>query len=175
MGRYGIRLNAIAPGTILTEGMVARLRPGEADTGAEMAKRNPMGRTGTAQDIGDIAAFLLRPDLDQRRDDRARWRSMADERRRLPGLSRWGDAEWAEARERIRARNEADKAQRDSFVDQATGIIRLSSRGIGRLIPENGLRIVANAAISRSLAWEKRPGNRDGCRDADQHRGYSVR
>jgi NAD(P)-dependent dehydrogenase (short-subunit alcohol dehydrogenase family) len=60
-GRYGIRLNAIAPGTIPTEGMLARLRPGAADPAAEAAQRNPMRRLGTAQDIGDMAAFLLSP------------------------------------------------------------------------------------------------------------------
>jgi NAD(P)-dependent dehydrogenase (short-subunit alcohol dehydrogenase family) len=111
-GRYGIRLNAIAPGTIPTEGMVARLRPGEADTGAEMAKRNPMGRTGTAQDIGDMAAFLLSPIWINGETivlDGGQWLTSGGG---FQDYLAWGDAEWAEARERIRARNEADKAQR---------------------------------------------------------------
>src|SRR4029079_17341515 len=41
-GRYGIRLNAIAPGPFPTEGATARLRPG-SDFG-ESSKDNPMRR-----------------------------------------------------------------------------------------------------------------------------------
>jgi NAD(P)-dependent dehydrogenase (short-subunit alcohol dehydrogenase family) len=111
-GRYGIRLNAIAPGTIPTEGMLARLRPGEAAPGAEQAKRNPMGRIGTAQDIGDMAAFLLSPiwiNGETIALDGGQWLTSGGG---YQDYLAWGDAEWAEARERIRARNEADKAQR---------------------------------------------------------------
>ena len=39
-GRYGIRLNAIAPGEIPTEGMSKRLSPG-ADPGAAHARKKP--------------------------------------------------------------------------------------------------------------------------------------
>ncbi len=41
-GRYGIRLNAIAPGEFPTEGMNARLSPGQKTIGREAL--NPMGR-----------------------------------------------------------------------------------------------------------------------------------
>ena len=44
-GRYGIRLNAIAPGEIPTEGMSKRLMPG-MEPGAAAAARNPLGRVG---------------------------------------------------------------------------------------------------------------------------------
>jgi hypothetical protein len=111
-GRYGIRLNAIAPGTIPTEGMYARLRPGDDDPTAKAASGNPMGRVGTAADIGNLAAFLLAPGLGERRDDRARRRRLDEGRRRLQRPFAWGDAEWQDARDRIRARNEADRAQR---------------------------------------------------------------
>ena len=60
-GHYGIRLNSIAPGTIPTEGMYARLRPGDNDPTAKAAAANPMGRVGTPEDIGNLAAFLLAP------------------------------------------------------------------------------------------------------------------
>jgi NAD(P)-dependent dehydrogenase (short-subunit alcohol dehydrogenase family) len=111
-GRYGIRLNAIAPGTIPTDGMLARLRPGVADPLAEQAQRNPMGRVGTADDISTLAAFLLAPiwiNGETIALDGGQW---------LTGGSgfqeylSWGDAEWTAARERIRASNEADKAKR---------------------------------------------------------------
>ncbi|HTR17528.1 MAG TPA: SDR family oxidoreductase [Acetobacteraceae bacterium] len=111
-GRYGIRLNAVAPGTIPTEGMFARLRPGEADPGAEQAKRNPMGRIGTAQDIGDMAAFLLSPiwiNGETIALDGGQWLMSGGG---FQDYLTWGDARWAEARERIRTRNETDKAQR---------------------------------------------------------------
>jgi NAD(P)-dependent dehydrogenase (short-subunit alcohol dehydrogenase family) len=111
-GRYGIRLNAIAPGTIPTEGMFARLRPGEADPAAEQAKRNPMGRIGTAEDIGDMAAFLLSPiwiNGETIALDGGQWLTSGGG---FQDYFAWSDAELAEARERIRARNEADKAQR---------------------------------------------------------------
>lgn len=111
-GRYGIRLNAIAPGTIPTEGMFARLRPGENDPGARQAANNPMGRIGTAQDIGDLAAFLLSPiwiNGETIALDGGQWLTGGGG---FKDYMAWGDAEWEAARERIRARNQADKAQR---------------------------------------------------------------
>ena len=111
-GRYGIRLNAIAPGTIPTEGMFARLRPGENDPGARQAKANPMGRIGNAQDIGDMAAFLLSPiwvNGETIALDGGQWLTGGGG---FKDYMEWGDAEWDAARDRIRARNQADKAQR---------------------------------------------------------------
>ena len=56
-GRYGIRLNAIAPGEIPTEGMSKRLMPG-AEPGASAA-RNPMGRVGRMEELQNLATFLM--------------------------------------------------------------------------------------------------------------------
>src|ERR1700719_2585490 len=42
-GRYGIRLNTIAPGEIPTEGMSKRIKPGD-EAGARTIAVNPMGR-----------------------------------------------------------------------------------------------------------------------------------
>ncbi len=111
-GRYGIRLNAIAPGTIPTEGMFARLRPGENDPGARQAASNPMGRIGTPQDIGDLAAFLLSPvwiNGETIALDGGSWLTGGGG---FKDYMEWGDAEWDAARERIRARNQADKQDR---------------------------------------------------------------
>ncbi|MBR0644189.1 SDR family oxidoreductase [Plastoroseomonas hellenica] len=111
-GRHGIRLNAIAPGTIPTEGMFARLRPGEADPAERQAAVNPMGRIGTPQDIGDIAAFLLSPiwiNGETIALDGGQWLTGGGD---FKDYLAWGDAEWAEAKARITARNQADKAQR---------------------------------------------------------------
>ncbi len=58
-GKYGVRVNSIAPGPIKdTEGM-RRLAPGE--TAAKMAPTVPLGRFGTVDEIGQLAVFLASP------------------------------------------------------------------------------------------------------------------
>lgn len=114
-GRHGIRLNAIAPGLIPTEGMLARIRPGAEDPVGKAARVNPMRRAGTPEDIGSLAAFLL--------SDAAGWISgqtialdgggwLANGAGTYNEYAAWGDAEWAEARANIKARNAQDKAER---------------------------------------------------------------
>ena len=57
-GGRGIRMNAIAPGPIPTEGAFSRLMP--VKSLEELAKkRNPLGRFGTHEELADLAAFLL--------------------------------------------------------------------------------------------------------------------
>jgi len=112
-GRYGIRLNAIAPGIFPTEGAGRRLAPGR-DSGRDAASVNPMGRAGKMQELQNLAVFL-----------------MADGAEFLTGqtiaidggaclvnggsfneLFKWTDADWEKARAAIKAQNEKDKAQR---------------------------------------------------------------
>ena len=57
-GRYGIRLNAIAPGVFPTEGAGKRL-PG--DGRARAPQRNPMGRHGRMAELQNLATFLQSP------------------------------------------------------------------------------------------------------------------
>jgi NAD(P)-dependent dehydrogenase (short-subunit alcohol dehydrogenase family) len=112
-GRYGIRLNAIAPGVFPTEGAGKRLRPGE-DPGARAKKINPMGRHGRMEELQNIATFLLA--------DGCEWLSgetiAVDGAEHLAtqggfyDLRAWGDEEWRAARESIRATNEKDRAAR---------------------------------------------------------------
>ncbi|MCL4150248.1 UNVERIFIED_CONTAM: hypothetical protein GTU68_017687 [Idotea baltica] len=55
---YNIRLNAISPGPIPTEGAWKRLMPG-ADFEELYKKRLPMGRFGTPDELGNLASFLM--------------------------------------------------------------------------------------------------------------------
>jgi len=56
--RHGIRLNAIAPGPIPTEGAFSRLLPTEALVEARR-RRIPARRFGTPEELADLAAFLV--------------------------------------------------------------------------------------------------------------------
>jgi NAD(P)-dependent dehydrogenase (short-subunit alcohol dehydrogenase family) len=57
-GNRGIRMNAIAPGPIPTEGAFSRLLP--RPELEDLAKqRNPLGRFGTVEEFANLAAFLV--------------------------------------------------------------------------------------------------------------------
>jgi NAD(P)-dependent dehydrogenase (short-subunit alcohol dehydrogenase family) len=59
-GKYGIRLNAIAPGAFPTEGAWSRLRPPElSGEGQLTAQKVPLGRYGEHQELANLAAYLL--------------------------------------------------------------------------------------------------------------------
>ena len=112
-GRYGIRLNAIAPGEIPTEGMSKRLNPGE-EPGARTARRNPMGRPGRLEELQNLATFLLSGGCDWLTGETI---AMDGAQALATGgnfyeLREWGDAQWQAAREAIRAQDEKDKAAR---------------------------------------------------------------
>jgi NAD(P)-dependent dehydrogenase (short-subunit alcohol dehydrogenase family) len=112
-GRYGIRLNAIGPGEIPTEGMSKRLNPGEVP-GERSARANPMGRAGTIEELQNLATFLL--------SDGCPWINgesiMMDGAGALANggnfyeLRTWSDAQWKEARRAIEAQNKKDRDRR---------------------------------------------------------------
>ncbi len=112
--RYGIRLNAIGPGEIPTEGMSKRLNPGE-DPGARTQASNPMGRVGQKSELQNLAAFLLAP-------GQCDWLTgqsimMDGGQAAATGgnfyeMRQWSDADWLAARELIVAQDQKDKAQR---------------------------------------------------------------
>ena len=54
-GPFGIRVNCIAPETILTEGNQDRI---PAEVQASLAGAHPLKRLGTPQDVAAAAAFL---------------------------------------------------------------------------------------------------------------------
>jgi NAD(P)-dependent dehydrogenase (short-subunit alcohol dehydrogenase family) len=112
-GRYGIRLNCIAPGEIPTEGMSKRLTPTE-EPGARTAAVNPMGRCGTFSELQNLAVFLI--------SGGCNW--LNGETIALDGaqalatggnfyeLRSWTDADWQNARNAIQATNARDRQSR---------------------------------------------------------------
>lgn len=59
--KYGIRLNAVAPGPFPSKGAWQRLLPGELTEKFDLAKRNPMKRVGNMSELASLVAFLLSP------------------------------------------------------------------------------------------------------------------
>jgi NAD(P)-dependent dehydrogenase (short-subunit alcohol dehydrogenase family) len=57
-GNRGIRMNAIAPGPIPTEGAFSRLLP-RPELEKLALDRNPLGRFGTADELANLATFLV--------------------------------------------------------------------------------------------------------------------
>lgn len=64
LGRYGIRVNALAPGPIATEALLQRIRfrartgPPEAEALAALAAGTALGRLATEADVAKAALFL---------------------------------------------------------------------------------------------------------------------
>lgn len=57
--KYGIRMNAIAPGPFPTEGAWSRLIPPGLEEDFDMSKKVPVGRVGHHQELANLAAYLL--------------------------------------------------------------------------------------------------------------------
>jgi NAD(P)-dependent dehydrogenase (short-subunit alcohol dehydrogenase family) len=112
--KFGVRLNAVGPGEIPTEGMSKRLNPGE-EPGARSKAGNPMARPGMMSELQNLSTFLMAP-------GQCDWLTgqsiMMDGGNSLATggnfyeLRNWSDADWQEARERIEAQNARDKTQR---------------------------------------------------------------
>ena len=114
-GPYGIRLYAIAPGEIPTEGMSKRLNPGE-DPGARSARVNPMGRAGRMEELQNLATFLMSEGCDWLNGELI---AMDGGQALATGgnfyaLREWSDAQWQAARDSIKALNESDRARRSA-------------------------------------------------------------
>jgi glucose 1-dehydrogenase len=60
LGRHGIRVNAIAPGTIETE--MVKVRYADPDRRERALSRTPLGRLGTPDDVAGVVSFLASDD-----------------------------------------------------------------------------------------------------------------
>src|SRR6478609_3920560 len=111
-GKYGVRLNAIAPGPFPTEGASKRLRPGGSFE--DSSSTNPMRRIGDMPELQNLATFLMA--------DGCEWLTgetiAVDGAGYLAngagftGLDKLSDADWEKARAMIKAQNEKDRAGR---------------------------------------------------------------
>jgi NAD(P)-dependent dehydrogenase (short-subunit alcohol dehydrogenase family) len=113
-GRFGIRLNAIAPGPFPTEGASKRLRPGGGFQ--DSAQLNPMRRVGKMEELQNLATFLMA--------DGCEW--LSGETIAVDGagylatgsgayfteLDKLSDADWEKMRAVIKAQNDKDRAGR---------------------------------------------------------------
>ncbi|NOX87223.1 MAG: SDR family oxidoreductase [Chlorobi bacterium] len=57
--KYGIRMNAIAPGPFPTKGAWDRLLPGDLKEKFDISKKVPLKRVGEHQELANLAAYLV--------------------------------------------------------------------------------------------------------------------
>lgn len=57
--KYGIRMNAIAPGPFPTKGALTRLLPGDLAQKFDLAQKVPLKRVGNHQELANLAAYLV--------------------------------------------------------------------------------------------------------------------
>ncbi len=112
--RHGIRLNAVGPGEIPTEGMSKRLNPGE-EPGTRSKKTNPMARPGRMSELQNLSTFLMAPGVCDWPTGQSIFMDGGNAIAtggNFYELRQWSDADWQVARERIEAQNAKDKQQR---------------------------------------------------------------
>jgi NAD(P)-dependent dehydrogenase (short-subunit alcohol dehydrogenase family) len=67
LGRFGIRVNGVAPGPIATEALLSRIRtraksgPSEAEALATLESQTALGRLATVNEVASTVAFLAGP------------------------------------------------------------------------------------------------------------------
>ncbi|CAN1567284.1 FabG Dehydrogenases with different specificities (related to short-chain alcohol dehydrogenases) [Caulobacteraceae bacterium] len=113
-GPKGIRFNAIAPGPFPTEGMSARLNPGQQQNAYENMSGNPMGRVGEMAELANLAVYLLHPGSTYVNGqtiaiDGGQYNASGGNFSRL---SEWGDDQWQAVKDMIKSTNDKDRAQR---------------------------------------------------------------
>jgi NAD(P)-dependent dehydrogenase (short-subunit alcohol dehydrogenase family) len=113
--RYGIRLNALAPGPIPTDYAWEMLNPTEKSSiGATQPDQIPMGRVGTIEELAALTIFLVSDACDYLTGatiamDGAQHLAGPGT---FAGLTSLTDDDWVIAREKTRAASAASKAER---------------------------------------------------------------
>ncbi|TXL71912.1 SDR family oxidoreductase [Vineibacter terrae] len=111
-GRYGIRLNAIAPGPFPTEGAWARLNPMGDNT--RYKDRNPMGRVGRHPELANMAAFLMCDEVEYINGEVIAIDGAAGimGSGTFSGMLSQTEEDWQKIRDAIQSTNATDKAKR---------------------------------------------------------------
>ena len=111
-GKYGIKVNAIAPGPFPTKGAWERLNP-SGDDGSVMGEV-PLGRVGEMNELQNLATFLMADGCDYLTGqtiaiDGAQYLTGGGTFSNLDKLS---EDDWEQMRAMIRSSNDKDKADR---------------------------------------------------------------
>ncbi|EPZ16261.1 hypothetical protein M622_13615 [Thauera terpenica 58Eu] len=113
--RYGIRLNAVAPGPFPTDYAWQMLNPtADSSVGATQADQVPMGRFGEMSELGNLVLLLLSDGADYITGETI----TIDGGHHLAapstfaGLNSMSDEQWAQAKAAAKAASEKSKAQR---------------------------------------------------------------
>ena len=111
-GKYGIKINAIAPGPFPTKGAWERLNPGAGDDNS--MGNIPLGRVGEMNELQNLATFLMADGCDYLTGqtiaiDGAQYLTGGGTFSNLDKLS---DEDWDQMRAMIRSSNNKDKADR---------------------------------------------------------------
>ncbi|AEH09445.1 MULTISPECIES: SDR family oxidoreductase [Protofrankia] len=113
--RYGIRVNALAPGPIPTDYAWEMLNPTDkSSVGATQADQIPMRRVGTVEELANLVIFLLSDACDYLTGETI----AMDGGQKLAGpgtfagLTTLSDQDWADIRERSQLASAQSKAQR---------------------------------------------------------------
>jgi len=111
-GKYGIKINGIAPGPFPTKGAWERLNPDSNDDG--MTNTVPLGRVGEMEELQNLASFLMADGCDYLTGqtiglDGGQYLTGGGTFSQLDKLS---DEDWENMRKLIREANNKDKADR---------------------------------------------------------------
>jgi NAD(P)-dependent dehydrogenase (short-subunit alcohol dehydrogenase family) len=113
--KYGIRLNALAPGPIPTDYAWEMLNPTDkSSVGATQPDQIPAGRTGTMEELANLTMFLLSDACDYLTGQTIAMDGgqMLAGPGTFAGLNGLSDQDWADIREKSKAATAASKAQR---------------------------------------------------------------
>jgi len=112
-GKYGIKVNAIAPGPFPTKGAWDRLNPG-GDNDSDFMGSVPIGRLGEMNELQNLATFLMADGCDYLTGQTI----AIDGAQYLTGggtfsaLDKVSEEDWEQLRAMIRSSNDKDKANR---------------------------------------------------------------